>query len=255
MRIARLLCVLGCLTLIGCFQPVPLTEDDADSLVPADIFSPTGSGGDGDQGVTQVVGESEGSQSDSGGGLSPDSGNADDPPPPDNTVEDPPPGDSSGDDPTPSVDESLIPGGDYAGQITASANFKSRSAAVEAPHIGNLVRINEDGIPYVADRWLSDGGGVAFEGLTTWRLVEGPDQIHLVRMTIEKMKLDSDVVELTWGIDPSSPYYCDPGSCVDRYTYDSKSKSLAIGTSVQLKWEDNGEQTLTVTGQGTFALR
>lgn len=243
MRTIILLSMFGCLVIAGC--PRVADVDDQGTIFdgssnPQDDASNqdgTGSGDSGDQ-----VGGSQ----DQAGGSDPGDGGGGDPPPADNNP--------------PETDIREIPAGTYAGYIMAAAALQTPTdvfaAQTETPHIGNFVRVSDDGMPYVSDRWLSDGGGIAAEGLTTMRLVLAPENgVHLVVMSIETIEVESDLVRIIWSIEPPSAYTCDPGSCVDVYEYDAAADTVNVTTAVQLKWVDGGQQTLTVAGEAAFALR
>jgi hypothetical protein len=247
MKPLAILSLLCCLAIAGCPQGASI--DNQDTLTPPenqqDLIPP---GGDDNNQGADVGNNDNGSDSGSASNndQSQDSGSGDDSPPPDDS-NNPPPATSS-----------EIPGGEYAGMLMADARLESRSTTaeqeLEAPHIGNPVRISDDGLPYVSDRWVSDGGGVAEEGLTTLRLIIGPDTVHLVRMTIASLEINSDAVTVHWEIDSGSPYTCDSDTCVDTYEYNGQ--SLAVTTNVQLRWDADGStQTLTVTGTAALTPR
>ena len=238
MKAIVFLCMLSCLMLAGCPQVAPVEDQGA-------ILNPGGnSPGDDSPSDGGTNGDDQGSSSQDNAGPQPP-GSGDDNPPPD------------GDNP-PVTDISDIPQGEYGGVFMATAQLDTRSDAStaqrEATHIGSMVRISDDGLPYVSDRWLSDGGGVASEGLSTFRLVNGPSTTYLVLMTIDQLEIESDMVRVHWSIDASSPYWCDQGACVDTYEYDSNG-DLIVTTAVQLKWDDGGTHTLNVSGQATFGPR
>jgi len=236
-------CMLSCLILAGCPRVASVDDQGANLNPPSDTQGDNNTADGGDQG-------SAGGNDDQGSG-SQDGVN---PPPPDSGDNNPP------DDNNPPANEATdIPAGTYSGQIMGTVQLDTQAdrsvEQCETPHIGNLVRFDADGLPYVSDRWVPDAGGVAEEGLMTTRLIRGPgSSVYLVQMTIDQLDIESDLVRIHWSINADSPYWCDQGACVDTYEYDGN-QSVTVTTAVQLKWDEGGLHTLTVNGQSTFGLQ